>query len=140
VGRATSGVRARAHGGEPRTGGPSGAKRRSHSTRPRSVSIATTRSDGAPTNPKARNPRYPINRSSSTGGVRARAALASSASLSFQSSANPGFRKLAAAIFPGPLTHDERCASYPAVVQSWARAVLPAVTAASATTAAALME
>src|SRR5205823_2680299 len=87
---------ARAHAGEPRAGGASGAKRRSHSTRPRSVSIATTRSDGAPTKPRARNPRYPIKRSSSTGGVSSRAALASSARPSFQSSSNPGFRMRAA--------------------------------------------
>ena len=45
------------------------------------------------------------------GGVSPRAALASSARPSFQSSSNPGFRKLAAEIFPGALTHDERCAS-----------------------------
>ena len=109
----------------------------SHSICPRSMSSVKIFSELPPTNPSERNPRYPIKKSNSAGGVNESSCLASFDSLIFQTSSKPGFPIVATEIFGSPRTQDERWLSWPMVIQSggrWANSELLAPSAQTANT------
>lgn len=99
-----------------------GANRLSHSIRARSVSMAKTPPELAPTNARERNPRWLIRKSSSAGAVSAVPLRASFGRSIFHRKRKSGARTVVGEVFLSARTHEDRWASYPTVVQSSERA------------------
>src|SRR5262245_20824620 len=118
VGRVTLTAIPPAHPGDLSARAPPVERRFCHSIRPRSVSSTKMLSELSPTNPSARNPRYPIKRSSRTGCVSQPDCLESFFILIFHSNWNPGFSRVFVEILASVLIQEERCASAWLVIHS----------------------
>src|SRR5260370_10300301 len=112
AGRVTSAMNASAQPVEPDWRGTSGDNCFCHSMRPRSMSTAYTPLEPLPMNPRERNPRYPMYRSSMTGAANA------PPNFTFLRNWKPGFSRLSFEIFASVRIQKERCASPPLVTQS----------------------
>ena len=107
-------------------------KCRSHSIRARSVSIAKTPPELPPTKASDRNPLWLMRKSSKAGAVNALPLRASLGRSILQRKRKSGDRTVSGAVLMSALTHDERCASAPNVVQSSDQAAAARRTSATA--------